>query len=128
MSYSLGQRVDFSTKIKRISIYGDINTDDIITVYKNNTPYLEITLPQNGWNPFNTAYIFKDYLCIGLNETVYFISIETGEMRTIYVSMYFGYFYEYENRLYVASGDRLYCFNCTCELVWISEPISLIIA
>lgn len=64
-------------------------------------------------------------MCIGSGETVYFLSIETGELRKTGVSMYFGCFCEDGDRLYVASESRLYCFRCTCELIWTSENIAV---
>ena len=102
MGYSLGQRVGLYNKIRRVSISNVINTDNAYTVYKEGIPFLEVMVPRCDWNPFNTAYIFMSYLCIGLGENVYFISIETGEVKRACVPLYFG-----------------------CELVWISGSIAV---
>ncbi|WP_270814620.1 hypothetical protein [Hungatella effluvii] len=125
MGYSLGQRVGLYNKIRRVSISNVINTDNAYTVYKEGIPFLEVMVPRCDWNPFNTAYIFMSYLCIGLGENVYFISVETGEVKRACVPLYFGYFCKYKERLYVASGEKLYCFNYACELVWISGSIAV---
>lgn len=125
MDYYLGQRTDLNRKIRRVSIGSSIDTSNTYTIYKDGVPFMEVTVLLCRCNPFDTAYIFQNHLCIGLGENVYFISIETGEIRKIDVSMYFGYFYEYGERLYVASGARLYCFGCTCELIWVSENIAV---
>lgn len=126
MEYYLGCSADSHYKIKHISIDNQINTANIYTVYKNKAPYLEVNVPFCNWNQaFNTAYIFMDSLCIGLGEKVYFISIETGKIKEINVSMYFGYFYEHKEYLYVASGQNLYCFDCTCNLIWTSDTIAI---
>lgn len=125
MSYYLGPRVDINGKIRRISIGSGIDESNTYTIYKDGIPVMEATGPRCGWNPFDTAYIFQNHLCIGAGETVYFISIETGELRKTGVSMYFGCFYEDGDRLYVASESRLYCFSCTCELIWTSESIAV---
>ena len=125
MEFSLGQRVGFCNTIKRISIDHVIGSDHVYTVYKDGIPFLEVAAPRCDWNPFNTAYIFKNYLCIGLGENVYFISIETGEVKRVCVSLYFGYFYEYKERLYAVSGEQVYCFDSACELLWISESIAV---
>jgi len=125
MGYSLGQRVDSDCDIIRISISNVIDTDHVYTVYKDGTPFLEVMAPRCDWNPFNTACIFQNYLCIGLGDSVYFVSMKTREVKRASVSLYFGYFYEYKNRLYVASGEQLYCFDNACELVWISDSIAV---
>lgn len=125
MGYSLGQRVGLYNKIRRISISNAIHTDNVYSVYKDGVPFLEVTAPRCDWNPFNTAYIFINYLCIGLGENVYFISVETGGVKKTNVSPYFGSFYKYKERLYIASGEHLYCFDYACELVWFSESIAV---
>lgn len=127
MDYYLGPSVDINGKIRRISIGSGIDTNNTntYTIYKDGVPVMEATGPRCGWNPFDTAYIFQNHLCIGSGETVYFLSIETGELRKIGVSMYFGCFCEDGDRLYVASESRLYCFSCTCELIWTSESIAV---
>lgn len=95
-------------------------------IYKDKIPYLEVIVPYCCWNQaFNTVYFFMEYFCVGLGDMVYFISIETGEISEICVSMYFGYFYEHEKRLYVASGTSLYCFDCSCNLIWLSDNIAI---
>ena len=149
MGYCLGEPNDtYNSNIKRIFINGDVDVEDIYTIYDENKiscfggsdidigdiytvcdedkiPCLQVFVHLGNWNPFDTIYIFQEFLCIGLGERVYFVSIKTGELREHRVSMYFGYFYEYEDRLYVASGECLYCFDCGCNLVWVSKPIAV---
>lgn len=80
---SIRCNVDINGKIRRISIGSGIDTNNTntYTIYKDGVPVMEATGPRCGWNPFDTAYIFQNHLCIGSGETVYFLSIETGELR-----------------------------------------------
>lgn len=149
MGYCLGDPTNtYNSNIKRIFINSDVDAEDIYIVYdknkipcfigsdidigdiytiydENEIPCLEVVVHFNNWNPLQAIYIFQEFLCIGLGEKVYFIFIKTGELREHRVSLYFGYFYEYKNRLYVASGERLYCFDSGCNLVWVSKPIAV---
>lgn len=84
MSYYLGPRVDINGKIRRISIGSGIDESNTYTIYKDGIPVMEATGPRCGWNPFDTAYIFQNHLCIGAGETVYFISIETVVLVSLF--------------------------------------------
>lgn len=132
MQYSLGKSVSYyNSKVKCISIgeknnTKDNNTENKYTIYKDNKPYLEVILPSYTWNlSFQTAYIFDNFLCIGMEDIVYFVSIETCKIKKMPVDFYFGYFYEYNSRLYIASGISLYCLDRECTLIWKADNIAV---
>lgn len=88
-------------------------------------PYLIIKISNNTWNPFNTECLFKQFFCIGNGDEVYLINLHTKETKTILCDMYFGYFYIYNNKLYITSNDRLFCFNHNCDMLWQTEKIAI---
>lgn len=96
----------------------------IYYINKDETPYLEIEIAPNLWNPFNSECFFNDHFCIGNGQTAYFVNLYTQKIKSLSCDMYFGYFYINRDKLYVASNSRLSCFNPNCELLWTSEKIA----
>lgn len=95
------------------------------TVYdESDAPFLQVLVPFT-FNPFDTAYLFGDYLCVGCGDWISFIDLECGRIQRTDMDLYFGYFYEYNGRLYVASAERVYCFNAAGDLVWRSGSLAV---
>lgn len=97
----------------------------IYYINKDKTPYLEIEVDPNSWNPFNTECFFNDYFCVGNGENAYFVNLYTQEIKTLSCDMYFGYFYTNKGRLYVASNSQLFCLDSNCDLLWRSEKMAV---
>lgn len=79
----------------------------------------------NSWSPFHEVILFGDYLCIGCGDVVYFVNLNDLTVREVEQDMYFGRFYEYHNRLFVASGMSLSCYDENCNLIWKTEKIAI---
>lgn len=94
--------------IRRICISNDSAGTHSYRIYKGILPYLEVQVPVCSWNPFDTACIFHDYLCIGCGSQVYFLHMTTGAVNEINVDLYFGAFYIEDDRLYIASESHLF--------------------
>lgn len=47
------------------------------------------------------------------------------EFKIVPCDMYFGYFYEHGDRLYIASDSRLRCFDSDCTLIWQTKEIAV---
>lgn len=97
----------------------------IYSIDKDGSPYLEIEISSESWNPFNAECFFQEHFCIGNGNEVYFINLQTKEVKIVLCDLYFGYFYIYKDRLYVASNSQLLCFNSACELLWQTERIAV---
>lgn len=120
--YTLSKTFD---RYKWNTSYLNLGQGTIYYINKNKIPYLVVEINTNNWNSFNTECFFEQYFCIGCGDTVYFIHLETLKVKTLSCDLYFGYFYIYQKRLYVASDSKLFCFDADCELLWQSERIAV---
>ena len=99
--------------------------EKIYSIDNDGSPYLEIEISSESWNPFNAECFFQEHFYIGNGNEVYFINLQTKEVKIVLCDLYFGYFYIYKDRLYVASNSQLLCFNSACELLWQTERIAV---
>lgn len=127
MKYSLGDPAGVGQPgVRHVVAAGGAGAGNTYTVYKDGIPYLEAALPLCGWNrSFQAACLFREYLCVGMEDRVYFVSIETGGIREMQVALYFGQFREQGERLYIASGESLYCLDRDCNPVWTAGSIAV---
>ena len=102
-----------------------IEKGKIHIISKNGKLYLEIEVPENSWNSFNRAIFFGDYFCIGCGDVVYFVNLDDLTVKEVAQDMYFGYFYEYHNRLFIASGTSLSCYDENCNMIWKTDMIAV---
>ena len=99
--------------VKKIVLGGD----RLYYVLKNGDPFLcvEVDLTLSA---FDTAVVFHEYLCIGVEDKVFFIDMDSFEYRQICVQMYFGYFYVYRDMLFVLSGKGVIAFDDRIHEIW----------
>ncbi len=93
-------------------------------IWKNEKPYAVIRVDR-AWNPFDAACIFNNRLYIGNNDSLIIVDLNTLNCRTIECEMYFGYFYEYGELLFAASGIGVICFGENGEVKWQTERIAV---
>ena len=98
---------------KKIMLGGD----RFYYVLKNGEPFLRVEV-ELTLSAFDTAVVFHEYLCIGVNDKVFFINMNSFECRQIYVQMYFGYFYICRDMLFVLSGNGAIAFDNKINEVW----------
>lgn len=94
-----------------------LGQDRFYYVLKNGIPFLcvEVDLTLSS---FDTAVVFYENLCIGVEDKVYFIDMNNFECREICVQMYFGYFYIYKDLLFVLSGNGVIAFDNKMHEKW----------
>lgn len=78
-----------------------------------------------GWNPFDDAYIFRNRVYVGNNDKIVIVDLSKLDYRVVDCEMYFGYFYEYGNLLFVATGVNLMCFQENGEIKWKTEMLAV---
>lgn len=126
MHYYLGTASAQSPgKLRQIKIGNEQDDSRIYTVCQENIPCLEVQVPICSWNPFDTACIFLEYLCIGYGDLAYFLHIETGVIKELETDLYFGYFYVDDKRLFLTSASHVYCLNANCNLIWKSPHLAI---
>jgi len=92
-------------------------------VSRNGVPYLRAEVNEVS-DFFDKACIFGKYLCIGSGKTVIFVNLESFASLTMEVSMYFGYFFIYENILYIASGTGITAVDEKLQTVWKNDRLA----
>ena len=93
-------------------------------VRKNGVPYLTAEVDSIS-DFFDKACIFGKYLCIGTGSSVIFVNLDTMGSLTLEVSEYFGYFFIYEDILYIASGKGITAVNGALHTIWKNEELAL---
>ncbi|MDE7122433.1 MAG: hypothetical protein K2O42_09780 [Oscillospiraceae bacterium] len=93
-------------------------------ILKDRKPYLMAEADAVS-NFFDKACIFGKYLCIGTGDTVIFVNLETLGSISMQVNFYFGYFFIYENMLYIASGTGITAVNASIQTVWKNEGLAI---
>ncbi|MBD5470447.1 MAG: hypothetical protein HDR19_04880 [Lachnospiraceae bacterium] len=86
-------------------------------VLKNGIPFLRVEVDLTS-SSFDTAVVFYETLCIGVEDKVFFIDMNNFICREICVQMYFGYFYTYKNLLLVLSGNGVIAFDNNMHEKW----------
>ena len=92
-------------------------------VRRNDVPYLTAEV-DNISDFFDRACIFGKYLCIGSGSTVIFVNLDTLGSVTTELSSYFGYFFIYENILYIATGKGIIAEDDTLHVLWKNETLA----
>ncbi len=101
-----------------------IDTDKKYAIWKNDEPLVLIEVAR-GWNPFDDAYIFRNKVYIGNNDKLIILDLITLDYKMLECEMYFGYFYEYGDYLFVATGTNLMCFGKNGEITWKTQKIAI---
>ena len=99
--------------VKKIVLGGD----RFYYILKNGIPFLRVEVDLTA-SAFDTAVVFYENLCIGVEDKVYFIDMNNFECREICVQMYFGYFYIYKDLLLVLSGNGVIAFDNKMHEIW----------
>ena len=85
-------------------------------ITKGDIPYIRLEIGTD--NPFDTACIFRDYLCIGAYDKVIFVDLDTLESHSMNIEMYFGYFDILNEWLFVSSGVGITALDENLNVVW----------
>lgn len=93
-------------------------------IWRDDKPYVLLKV-NRAWNPFDDAYIFGNRVYIGNNDKLRIVDLDTLACKTVACEMYFGYFYEYEDLLFVATGVNLMCFQRNGRMKWQTETIAV---
>lgn len=93
-------------------------------VWWDEKPYAVITVEESR-NPFDDAYIFGGKLYIGNNDELIIIDLRTFDYHKLPCELYFGYFFEYQSFLFVASSEDVICFKRNGEVNWQTEKIAI---
>lgn len=93
-------------------------------IWREGIPYMLFEVEVTH-HPFDTVCVFGDYVYIGSNDELIIINMDLPDYRIVECDFYFGYFYEYEELLLVATGTRLMCFQKDSQLKWQTEPLAI---
>lgn len=94
------------------------------TVMNNVRPILCVEVSETS-NPFDTAYIFGKWLCIGSDRKAYFVDIEKAEYHEMDIPMYFGYFREFGGRLYIFTGVGIIAIDNDMNKLWQNDSLAV---
>ena len=94
------------------------------TVMNNVRPILSVEVSETS-NPFDTAYIFGKWLCIGSDRKAYFVDIETAEYHEMDIPMYFGSFREFGGRLYIFTGVGIIALDNDMNKLWQNDSLAV---
>ena len=86
-------------------------------VLRDGTPFLRVEVDLTS-SAFDAAAVFYEYLCVGVQDKVFFIDMNSFECRQICVQMYFGYFHICRDMLFVLSGKGVIAFDNKMHEVW----------
>ena len=102
----------------------ELGSDKKYGIWRDDVPYVLIEVDR-AWNPFDDAYVFGNRVYVGNNDKLIILDLDTLDCKNVACEMYFGYFYEYEDLLLVATGMKLMCFHKNGELKWQTETLAV---
>lgn len=77
-------------------------------------------------SPFNRAKLIGDIIVIGHEEHFYLFNMtQNSNFINLKLSGYFGHFYEYDDLIYVADANDLYCLNLLGEIKWQTKNLGI---
>ena len=117
--YRLTEKFDTETKSV---VFGEGRT---YYIEKNKTPYLTVCTDKHIFYDDETACIFGGRLCVGANDKVYFLNLETLQYMEMDAKWYFYSFFVYENMLYVSSGTGITKLNDRFEVIWDNQSLAV---
>lgn len=104
---SVYSRGDFdSNSVKRM----ELGRGRFYYVLKDWIPFLRVEVDLTC-SSFDTAIVFNDHLCIGVDNKALFIDLTHFECKKIDIKWCFGYFYIHRDRLLVLSGTGVIAFD-----------------
>jgi hypothetical protein len=81
--------------------------------------------PGNEGFPFQDAAAWQGRVVIGFGHRVHAVCPQSLEVRMLELGSYFGSFHLCEERLLVASAERVYCLDAEGILAWTSDPVGV---
>ena len=102
--------------------------DAYVTVADDDEPLLRVYVYAEGPAPFREALVWKGWIVIGIGYDVHLVRPEGRDTRSVSLGSYFSYFghlYPAEDRLLVASGDKLFCLTPDGGVAWVSKDVGL---
>src|SRR5579862_3148802 len=107
-------------------------------VTRQGTPDIYVLLEQDGIplsrfdvysgeisSPFSQAEIWKQWIVIGFSNFLYFFSLEKKNIISHQLHSYFGSLYPTPEKLLVASGTELLCFDGQAHLCWQRQNLAI---
>lgn len=99
--------------------------DAYVTVTDNDEPLLRVDVYAEGPAPFREALIWESWIVIGVGYDLHLVRPEGGSTKSVSLGFYFGHLYPMEDRLLVASGDKLFCLTPDGGIAWVSKDVGL---
>src|SRR5262249_6647017 len=99
--------------------------DRYVTVERDGAPLLRVDIYADQDSPFDEAVDWADHVVIGFGDCVHFVQCEPQSSTTFRLSSYFGHPYPLHDRILVADGFRLYCFDRAAALLWTSQRLGI---
>ncbi len=93
-------------------------------IWCDDIPFVLIEVSRTS-NPFDAAYVFGNYLYIGNDDELIVVALDTLNCEKVACEMYFGYFCEHEDLLFVATGVNLMCFQNNGKLKWQTKMLAV---
>ena len=107
-------------------------------ISRQGTPELYVLLEQDGQplarfdvysgdiaSPFSAAVIWKHWVVIGFSNFVHFFSLGNNNVLSHQLASYFGSLYPTQERLLIASGTELLCFDTLVDLCWQKQDFAI---
>ena len=100
----------------------------VVCISKDQAPHMLVYVYPKldcGTFCFNDLLTLNDVIVIGIGRSVHFAYPNSKTVTSFTVNLYFGHFYTYSDKLFIASADRLYCFDNKQQLVWESPVLAV---
>lgn len=102
-----------------------LGTPDIYcSVEYNEQPFMLLNL-YSGHSPFCDAIIWQQWIVIGFDDAVYFVSLDRQIKHVYPLYWYFGHLYPTNDALLVASAADLHCFDTNAQQIWVAETVGI---
>jgi hypothetical protein len=101
--------------------------DRFVTVEDDNGPLLRLDLYRSS----EESYIFEElllwagFVAVGWGDQLYLVSLTTRQVVALPLDSYFGHVFPAEDRLLVASAERLFCLAPDGSLAWRSPQVGI---
>src|SRR5580704_1174630 len=99
--------------------------DAFVCVTQEAEPWKRFDLYGAGDSAFMAGVVWHALIAVGFGYQVHFIDPSTDAVVSADLGSYFGHLYPHEDRLLVASGDRLLSFDATGGRLWESECVGI---
>jgi hypothetical protein len=98
-----------------------------VTVERHDEPLLRIDVHEHGpvHHAFQEAIVWHDLVVVGFGGHVHLVALDRQNVVSHAMSVCFGHLYPLPERLLVADGERLHCFDTSGVRIWESERLGI---